>query len=311
MLRYRFYLLLTSLIWGSTFIFQRLSTDTMGAFAFGGIRFLLGSLAILPLIIYKRRKKSPSPEKKQQGPSIVVASLLIGVALFSGSCLQQIGLFYTTAGKSAFITALYIAIVPLLALFFYQPLRISHLAGIVLSITGVYLLAVNTSSSGSLFNLGDFLTLISAFCWSWQIILVDRFVRYHSDLSLALGQFIVCSFLCFCATFISGETLNLEIIRATAIPLLYAGIASSGIAFTLQILGQTKVPPTEGSMIMSLEMVFAAIFGYIFLGEILSVREIWGAVTMSIGVLVCQLPAQIIWVRKPPGQQLKEKMLAK
>lgn len=294
MLKYRLYLLLTAFIWGSTFIFQRLSTDTMGAFSFNAARFYLGALAILPLIYFNRNHDKSI---KKSNSSIIKASLLIGLFLYLGCALQQIGLFYTSAGKSAFITALYIIIVPILSLYYYQPFRISHLLGIILSTIGLYFLALQQGSENIL-NFGDFLTLLSAVCWAFQIILVDRFAKFHKGVHLAFGQFVVCAILSSISIFIFGEEFNLEIVKNTILPILYAGIFSSGIAFTLQIIGQKRVNPTEGSMIMSLEMVFAAVLGYFCLGEVLNNRELIGAIVMSFGVLICQMPGQILWIRK-------------
>lgn len=289
----RLLLLLVAFIWGTTFIFQRISTGTMGPFAFIALRFTLGAAAILPLVFWYRKQNQSTPSPAKNAPPVWLCGLLIGCMLFGGSIFQQQALAYTTAGKAAFITALYIVAVPLAGLFLKQPLRITHVTGCLLALVGSYALAVHTE--GETLNTGDLLTLIGVIFWTGQILCIDRFVRWYPGIYLAEGQFIFTAILGYAGVFLTGETITAENIRLTLIPLLYAGIMSSGVAYTLQIIGQAKVPPAEASMLMSCEMIFGALAGFLFLEETMTGRELFGCLLMSLGVFLSQLPGRIIW----------------
>ena len=306
----RLLLLLVAFVWGTTFIFQRISTGTMGTFSFIGLRFLLGALAILPLVFRQkdRQEKPGSPEHGTAPPAAAgtgpqqqqdkpwplwLCGCIIGCMLFGGSAFQQQGLFYTTAGKAAFITSLYIIAVPLAGLLVGQPLRITHITGCVLAVSGLYFLAFH--SDGRPLNFGDFLTLVGVLFWTLQILFIDRFVRWYPGICLAEGQFITASVLGFAAMLLTKESLSAEIIRQTAVPVLYAGIMSSGVGYTLQIIGQAKVPPTEATMLMSCEMIFGALSGFLFLNEAMTLREFAGCFLMTCGVFMSQLPGRIVW----------------
>lgn len=306
----RLLLLLVAFVWGTTFIFQRISTGTMGTFSFIGLRFLLGALAILPLVFRQRdRQEKPGspehgnappaaagtgPQQQQDKPwPLWLCGCIIGCMLFGGSAFQQQGLFYTTAGKAAFITSLYIIAVPLAGLLVGQPLRITHITGCVLAVSGLYFLAFH--SDGQPLNFGDFLTLVGVLFWTLQILFIDRFVRWYPGIFLAEGQFITASLLGFAGALLTGESLSAGIIRQTAIPVLYAGIMSSGVGYTLQIIGQAKVPPTEATMLMSCEMIFGALSGFLFLNEAMTLREFAGCVLMTCGVFMSQIPGRIVW----------------
>jgi len=305
----RLLLLLVAFVWGTTFIFQRVSTGTMGTFSFIGLRFVLGALAILPLVFRQQRldrervldgssETSPIPSalfppQTEKPWPLWVCGAIIGFMLFAGSAFQQQALFYTTAGKAAFITSLYIIAVPLLGLVVGQPLRITHIIGCLLAVSGLYLLAFH--SDGQPLNFGDFLALIGVLFWTLQILFIDRFVRWYPGIYLAEGQFITASLLGFAGVLLTGEALSAEMIRQTAIPILYAGIMSSGVGYTLQIIGQANVPPTEATMLMSCEMIFGALSGYLFLNELLTVREFAGCVLMTLGIFMAQFPGRIVW----------------
>ena len=307
----RLLLLLVAFVWGTTFIFQRISTGTMGTFSFIGLRFLLGALAILPLVFRQkdRQEKPSSTEKNNVSPAsaantgpphrhskpwpLWLCGCIIGCMLFGGSAFQQQALIYTTAGKAAFITSLYIIAVPLAGLLIGHSLRITHITGCILAVTGLYFLAFR--SDGQPLNFGDFLTLVGVLFWTLQILFIDRFVRWYPGIYLAEGQFITASILGFAGVLLTQEALSAEIIRQTAIPVLYAGIMSSGVGYTLQIIGQAKVPPTEATMLMSCEMIFGALSGFLFLHEALTLREFAGCFLMTCGVFMSQLPGRIVW----------------
>lgn len=321
-MRDRLLLLLVALVWGTTFIFQRVSTGTMGTFSFIGLRFVLGAFAILPLVLWQKRRleNNSSKEKKQRCMASVSSDIsvsgsadghknavtkpdkpwplwlcdfIIGCMLFGGSAFQQQALIYTTAGKAAFITSLYIIAVPLVGLLVGQPLRITHIFGCLLAVSGLYFLAFR--SDGQPLNFGDFLTLVGVLFWTLQILFIDRFVRWYPGIYLAEGQFITAAVLGFIGLFLTGESLNGEIIRQTAIPVLYAGLVSSGVGYTLQIIGQAKVPPTEATMLMSCEMIFGALSGFLFLNETMTMREFMGCLLMTGGIFMAQVPGRIVW----------------
>ena len=309
----RLLLLLVALVWGTTFIFQRVSTGTMGTFAFIGLRFALGALAILPLVFWQKRRLNQSASLEAGGTAkrnaaaktgnaalpkdkpwpLWLCGCIIGCMLFGGSAFQQQALFYTTAGKAAFITSLYIIAVPLLGLLIGQPLRITHIFGCLFAVSGLYFLAFQ--SDGQPLNFGDFLTLVGVLFWTLQILFIDRFVRWYPGIYLAEGQFITASVLGFLGVLLTGETLSAAMICQTAVPILYAGIMSSGVGYTLQIIGQAKVPPTEATMLMSCEMIFGALSGFIFLDELMTLREFAGCVLMTCGIFMAQLPGRIVW----------------
>ena len=321
-MRDRLLLLLVALVWGTTFIFQRVSTGTMGTFSFIGLRFVLGALAILPLVLRQkhwqemirseekgktgsqgtvsgtaisgRQEANRKAEEKTDKPwPLWLCGFIIGCMLFGGSAFQQQALIYTTAGKAAFITSLYIIAVPLVGLLVGQPLRITHIFGCLLAVSGLYFLAFR--SDGQPLNFGDFLTLIGVLFWTLQILFIDRFVRWYSGIYLAEGQFITAAVLGFIGLFLTGESLNGEIIRQTAVPVLYAGFVSSGVGYTLQIIGQAKVPPTEATMLMSCEMIFGALSGFLFLNEVMTMREFIGCLLMTGGIFMAQVPGRIVW----------------
>ncbi|KMO86511.1 membrane protein [Megasphaera cerevisiae DSM 20462] len=295
-MKYRLMLLGASLFWGGAFVAQRVSTDTIGPFAFNGLRFLLGAAAILPIVYWHHNiNKTERPIHSCKLP-LPAACLLLGFLLFAGASCQQIGMIYTTAGKAGFITSLYIVAVPLLGLLIKQPLRLSHVGGCVVSFAGLYVLAFH--SDGQAINIGDLLELTGVLFWSLHILYISQCVRYFSGIDLALGQFVACGLYNLAAMLITNETLTLGAVLASAIPLLYCGILSSGAGFTLQILGQEKVPPTEASLLCSFEMIFSAAAGFLLLGELLTTRELIGCGLMAIGIFTAQIPSKVIFQLK-------------
>lgn len=301
----RLCLLLAAFIWGTTFLFQSLGNADIGPFSFVAVRSLLGSLAVLPILLwYQRSKGRPARAGGRIVPAagkpwpLWLCSLLIGLCLFAGTALQQVAMLYTTVGKTAFITALYIVAVPILGLVLYRPLRLTHLAGCLLGVLGLYLLTYH--GDGAPFNFGDALVLIGVAFWSLHILCVDRFVEWYPGIYLAEGQLVVDALLGFAILPLTGEVLTWEALRAAAVPVLYAGVLSSGGAYALQIIGQQGVPPTEASMLLSLEMVFGALSGALFLHETMTGRELAGAALLLAGILLAQLPGRVLWARRDP-----------
>ena len=292
-MKYRLLLLLTALIWGAAFVAQRVSNATMGPFAFNATRYALGTLSVLPLVLWQRETAL-----RPQAPAWLTlprACFFLGLVLFAGSTFQQVGMIYTTAGKAGFITALYIVAVPLLGFFIGQPFRLLHLVGLGLAMLGLYLLAFQ---SGAPLNFGDLLELCGVLFWGFSILGISAFVKYYASIVLAFGQLAVCTLLNFAAMFVTGESLTTAMIMQTLLPILYAGIMSSGVAYTLQVFGQAKVPPTEASLLLSMEMVFGALSGYLLLGETMNTRELLGCALMACGIFAAQIPSRILWQRQ-------------
>ena len=291
-MKYRLMLLSAALFWGCAFVAQRVSTDVMGPFAFNGLRFWLGAIVLIPLTAILSGSDDIERHDKPDWLTLPKACAILGSILFLGSALQQVGIVYTTASKAGFITALYIVIVPIIGLIFRNTLRLSHVLGVAVATIGLYLFAFH--SDGSPINIGDVLELIGAVFWSLHILFVGRYSPYFSGIKLSIGQFFVCGAWNFLAMIPAGETLSWAMIVATAIPLLYCGFFSSGAGFTLQVIGQQKVPATEASLLCSFEMIFSAIAAFLVIGEVLSTRELIGCILMSAGIFAAQLPSRAI-----------------
>lgn len=278
-------LLLAAAIWGLAFVAQRVGMDYVGPFTFNGLRFLIGAVSLLPLIWYYRNKKQPQPTKAVTIPA-KRAGFLVGLILFSGASLQQIGLVYTTAGKAAFITCLYIVIVPILGVFLRQYISLTNWVSSGVAVVGLYLLCVKENFY---ISYGDLLQLIGAFFWSIHILLIDYFAcRVKNILYLTFFQAITCSALSL-LTALWLETITLPAIIEGIIPLLYGGIGSVAIAYTLQAIGQKYSPPSHAAVIMSMETVFAAVGGFAILSERLSFQEFMGCLLMFAGMLLTQV----------------------
>ncbi|CFX40681.1 Drug/metabolite transporter [Syntrophomonas zehnderi OL-4] len=275
-------LLLVAAIWGLAFVAQRVGMDYLGPFYFNGIRFLLGSLSLMPLLFFL---KNDSPTVESKWNNILVPGLIAGTVLFCGASFQQIGLVYTTAGKAAFITGLYVVLVPVLGLFLHHKTGVETWTGCLLAITGIYFLCVKESSA---LMYGDLLELIGAFFWAVHILIIGYYSTRVDVLKLSAIQFLTCALLSFLVALMT-ETFAIQDIRAAAAPLLYGGICSVGIAYTLQALGQRYAPATHTAIILSMETVFAAIGGLLLLQEILQPIEIWGCLLMLSGMIISQV----------------------
>ena len=280
-------LLTTAIIWGFAFVAQRVGMDYVGPFTFNGIRFAIGSLSLLPLLAMSREQRTatnkilPPPGLK----TILLGGSALGLALFSGASLQQIGLVYTTAGKAGFITGLYVIIVPLLGLVWRQQPKIGTWIGAVLAAVGLYFLSVTEDFS---IELGDLLVLISAFFWAAHVLIIGWLSPRINPIKLAFFQYLVCSILSLISATIVEDIRMLSIFQA-AIPILYGGLLSVGVAYTLQVIAQRDAHPAHAAILLSLEAVFAAIGGWLILGEIISARGLFGCGLMLSGMLLSQL----------------------
>jgi drug/metabolite transporter (DMT)-like permease len=280
-------LLITAAIWGFAFVAQRVGMEYLGPFTFNAARFILDSLSLLPLLFISRDQRPasgniiPRPSLKL----VVFGGFSAGFMLFMGMSLQQLGLVYTTAGKAGFITSLYVVIVPILALFWKQSTNPGTWIGALLAAIGLYFLSVTERFT---IEFGDLLEFFCAFFWAGQVLIIGWLSPRIQSVKLAFTQFVVCAVLSLIAAVVF-EDISWNALVQTTLPILYGGILSSGVAFTFQIMAQRHTHPAHASIIMSMEAVFAAVGGWLFLNEILSLRGLMGCGLMLCGMLLSQL----------------------
>lgn len=284
-------LLLTAAIWGFAFVAQRIGMQHVGAFTFNGVRFAIGCLSLLPVIYFSlKRSKSENTEFKVENfektdlKSTVKSGMLAGSVLFIAASLQQLGLIYTTAGKAGFITSLYIVFVPILGIFLKQKTHFKTWIGALTSIAGLYMLSI---SDGFSIELGDLLEVLGAFFWAVHIQLIDSFVKNMDAVKLSFFQFATCSVLSSIVAFIF-EDVNLAGLLDALVPILYGGIMSVGVAYTLQAIAQKYAKPSHAAIALSMESVFAAIGGALILNERLPVKGYAGCALILLGMLIAQ-----------------------
>ncbi len=284
-------LLLTAAIWGSAFVAQRVGMDHVGPFTFNGVRFALGSLSLLPLMAFNhlRRKGRQTDPPAAGAGTLLSGGIIAGLALYFGASLQQVGLVYTTAGKAGFITGLYVVIVPIMGLIWRQRPDLGTWIGAVLAAWGLYLLSI---TQGISIAFGDFLVLIGAFFWAAHVHILARFSPRVDAVQLAFCQFVACSLISL-ITAAATETIALEGLRLAAVPIFYGGVGSVGVAYTLQVVAQQKAHPTHAAIILSLEAAFAALAGWMILGETLSLRGLTGCALMLGGMLLSQFQIRL------------------
>ena len=281
-------LLLATVIWGSTFVAQSVSTDHMGPFTFQAARCLLGAIVLLPVIGVLDRKKANGKTflSRWMDKQLWKAGLLCGVFLFLACNLQQMGLTETDAGKSAFLTAMYVVIVPILGIFLKKKPAIMTYVAVVLAVGGLYCLSCVGVTS---IRLGDLLLIGCALMFAVQIICVDRFAGSVDPIRLNAIQALVTAVLSGIVMLFTEEPKG-SVLLECWLPIAYAGVMSMGIAYTLQIVGQQKLPPAPAALLMSLESVFAVICGCLILHETLTGWEILGCVLMFAAVIFSQIP---------------------
>jgi len=272
-------------LWGFAFVAQRAAMEHVGPFTFNGVRFLLGSLSLLPIFLVLRRRERRTPREKVRSRSGRFGLLLAGVALFAPATLQQVGIVYTTAGKAGFITGLYVILVPILGLFLGQRLRPTVWFGVVAAAGGLYLL---TGVEGGGLGLGDGLLVAAAFGWAVHVQLVGWLVQRVRAIRIAVVQTAVCGALSLAVAFAS-EAVTLPGLRGALLPIAYAGIFSVGVAYTLQIVGQRRVDPARAGILVSLEAVFAVFGGWLLLDERVTGVTLAGGGLMLAGMILSQL----------------------
>lgn len=285
-------LMLTALIWGTAFVAQSVGMDYLGPCAFTATRNFIGCVALLPVIALASRLRSgaqpeeaaPAPGKKALFGWGAACGLLLGGA----TLLQQAGMQTASAGKAGFLTALYIVIVPVLGIFLGRRPGLKVWMGVVLALVGAYLLSVK---GGAGIASGDLLVIASAVVFSLHILVIDSVPAGVDGVRLSCVQFLVAGvFALVLALFL--ESFTWRDILSAWVPLLYTGVVSSGVGYTLQILGQRTVNPTVASLILSLESVFAALAGWAILGQALSLRELFGCALVFVAVILAQLPSK-------------------
>lgn len=296
-------LLIGAFVWGVAFVAQSVGMNHLNAFAFNSIRNFIGVIALLPVLFWQIYIKKQNLNNVQNHDSsktslhtsvrnifskdLLIGGLICGTALCIASNFQQLGLQYSTVGKSAFITTLYIVLVPLLGLFFKKKLPLQVWIGVVLAMIGLYLLCMKDEAF--ILGIGDIYLLLCAFFFTIQITAVDYFAPKVNGVALSVMQFLVTAVLSgICMMF--TEIPSWSDITAAAVPLLYAGVISCGIGYTLQIVGQKYLSATVASLIMSLESVFATLAGWLILKEILSTKELIGCGLVFAAVILTQLP---------------------
>ncbi|GAB1484099.1 DMT family transporter [Treponema sp.] len=285
-------MLLTSAIWGFAFVAQRQGMEHVGPFTYNGIRFALGSLSLVPLILIlgkKRRRSAQNPEarakRRQDRTGLIVSGLIAGTILFAGASLQQIGIVYTGAGKAGFITGLYVVLVPLSGVFLGHKTGKATWLAAFLAVCGLYFLGVQDGFSN--INPGDALVALSAFFWAAHVLVIDRFCKRYDAISLSAIQFAATSIFSLLVALLLESFILADILSA-ALPILYGGLGSVGVAYTLQVIAQKDAPPAHAAILLSLEGVFAVIGGVLILSEPLTLRILSGCVLMLLAMLATQ-----------------------
>ena len=288
-----FLLFLTAVIWGLAFVAQSEGMKDVGTFTFSAVRAVLAVifLSILSIVTDRMKAKSGTSlndggAKKYNVKALVTGGILCGTALFIGTVTQQTGLLYTTVGKSGFITATYMIMVPIFSIFLKKKVTPLLWISVLIALGGMYMLCISDAVA---VNKGDLFTLACAVAFSFHIIFIDKYSPQTDSIKLSCVQFAVCAVISTVFMLIF-EKPTLEQLRAAAIPIAYAGIMSSGVAFTLQIAAQKNVSPVVATLVMSLESVFAAIFGWIILEQGLSGKEIFGCILVFAAIILSQLP---------------------
>ncbi|WP_448384441.1 DMT family transporter [Desulfosoma sp.] len=296
-------LLTTAVLWGVAFVAQRKGMEAIGPMAFNGIRFALGSLSLVPLILLMDRRTNGAallPGSDSGWRAAWRSGLPVGLVLFGGASLQQIGIVDTTAGKAGFITGLYVVMVPLFGLIWKQRPSLGTWIGAVLAAVGLYFLSITKEWT---MERGDALVLVGAFFWTGHVLLLGWLSPRRDPVKLACCQFAVCSVLSLISAVIFEET-SMEAVRDAAVPILYGGFVSVGIAYTLQVVAQKDAHPAHASILLSMESPVAALAGWVILSEALTVRALFGCALMLVGMILSQL-AEVFRPTPNPADTLR------
>ncbi len=286
-------LLLAATIWGFAFVAQSVGMDYVGPFTFNMTRNLIGGLVLIPCIFLLKKctpTESIKAESKRTSDKLVwIGGLCCGLCLAVASSLQQFGILYTTVGRAGFITACYIVLVPIINLIFFKKKCTSLIwFSVVLSVAGLYLLCMQgTFAIGK----GELLVMLCAVAFSVHILVIDHFAPFVDCVKMSCIQFFVCGLACAIPAFLF-ETPQLSGILQAWLPILYAGVLSSGVAYTLQIVGQKNMNPTVASLLLSMESCFSVLAGWLLLQQKLSAKELFGCVLMFVAIILAQMPSR-------------------
>ena len=280
-------LLTTAIIWGFAFVAQRVGMDFVGPFIFNGVRFALGCIVLAPFILKNgvRNNNQPNKARSRSRKTGIIGGIIAGIVLFSGASLQQVGLVYTTAGNAGFITGLYVVIVPILGLLLRHQTNAGTWTGAFLAAAGLYLLSVTDAFT---IAFGDLLVLIGAFFWAVHVHIIGWLSPKLNSFKLAFLQYAACSLFSLIVAALFEDNTMSGLAQAT-IPILYGGVLSVGIAYTLQVVAQKRAPLLSIGEGASMEMAFAAVGGWIILDEVFTPRELLGCLLMLTGMLASQL----------------------
>lgn len=287
-------LLLTAMIWGAAFVAQSVGMDYVGPFTMQSVRSLLGGLVLLPVIALMGRGK-PKASAPGSKKDLILGGITCGILLTVASVLQQYGILYTTVGKAGFITTLYVVLVPIIGLFLRKRVPPLIWLCVALSVTGLYLLCISGAAS---LNRGDLLVMLCALVFSFHIIAIDHFSPKVDGVQLSCIQFLVCGILCFFPMMLLERPTPGALLAAWK-PIAYAGILSCGVGYTLQVVAQNRTDPTVASLILCMESVFSAVFGWILLGQGMALRELAGCGLMFASILLAQFADRV----KAPSQK--------
>lgn len=287
-LRANLLLLLTAMIWGAAFVAQSVSMDYIGPFTFQCTRSILGGVVLLPVIALMDKSHAAKEKPPQDRKTLLLGGLACGVVLFVASSFQQIGIQETTAGKAGFITAMYMVLVPIAGLLLGKKAGAKVWGAVAVALVGMYLLCFSGGGLGAI-NRGDLMEMVCALGFTVHILVIDHFSGRVDGVKMSCIQFFVCGILAFVFMLIFEEP-NLGDILDAWLPIVYAGMLSSGVGYTLQIVAQKDTDPTVASLLMSLESVFSLVFGWILLKEAMSARELMGCVLMFAAIIWVQLP---------------------
>ena len=279
-------LFLAAFIWGVAFVAQSVGMDYMGPLTFNGARFLMGSLVLLPFVLLRRKQNKKAGRAPASLKTTIIGGVCCGLALCSAALFQQYGIMYTTVGKAGFITTLYIILVPFFGIFLKKRIPGKVWIGAVIAAAGMYLLCMSERLA---LSRGDTLVFICAILFSVHILIIDHFSPMADGVELSCIQFLTAGLIGSIGA-ILFEQPTLQCLIDGIIPLAYAGILSSGVAYTLQVIGQKDMDPTVASLILSMESVFSALAGWAILHQKLSRRELFGCVLVFMAVILVQLP---------------------
>lgn len=286
-------LLITAVVWGISFVSQRSGMSYIKPFTFNGIRTMLGALVLIPVLIITDRKKPLGEPKTRNKKTLLKAGVLCGMLLGAAGTVQTCGMVYTSAGKAGFITALYLIIVPIFGIFLKKKIRPLVWCCVTLATVGMYFLCVNGTLN---INKGDLIVLCCSFIFALHILTVDKYAGEVEGVKLAFLQFFVAGLLNIILMFIFDNP-DFGAVWQCRTEILYSGIMSCGVAYTLQIIGQKYTDPTSASLIMSMESVFSVLAGWALLHENLKPNEIFGCILVFVAIMLVQLPEKTVKVK--------------